>query len=389
MRPARSTALSRANGAGLVVIAWLIICGSYLRLYSGSIHWFSLGDTDDNMRYLQVRDWLNGQSWWDLSQHRMDPPRGANIHWSRLVDLPIAALMLFFRLFMSPMEADKLALGVAPLIPLLPLMLALAFIARRLTRPRPDGAGGAWSDHGWFVAMLLPLGTQMGLGMFMPMRVDHHGWQLALTATALAGLVDRQMGARRHCRGRLQRSIRGHRHGDAGLSGRRGRTDRAALVFKDGAARRLQPYALSLGGTTALGYAFFASYANRQPVCDALSPSGRACWCWRLGCCCSSRSCPCAAGRSASLPPPLPAPSWRGFFYFVWPQCLTGVYQISPELQRSWLAYIREAKPLMAQSRASAVPMTAIPAVGLLCALIGCWSARAITSGSGPGARSR
>ncbi len=41
----------------------------YLQLYSGSIHWFSLGDTDDNMRYLQVRDWLNGQSWWDLRQH--------------------------------------------------------------------------------------------------------------------------------------------------------------------------------------------------------------------------------------------------------------------------------------------------------------------------------
>ncbi len=46
----------------LVVVAWLIISAWYLHLYSGAMYWLSLSDTDDNMRYLQVRDWLNGQS---------------------------------------------------------------------------------------------------------------------------------------------------------------------------------------------------------------------------------------------------------------------------------------------------------------------------------------
>ena len=43
-------------------------------------------------------------------------------------------------------------------------------------------------------------------------------------------------------------------------------------VFEEGAVRRMRPYAISLGGATAVGYALFASNANRLPVCDALSP---------------------------------------------------------------------------------------------------------------------
>ncbi|MFP3380775.1 hypothetical protein SB767_31105, partial [Bacillus sp. SIMBA_069] len=43
-------------------------------------------------------------------------------------------------------------------------------------------------------------------------------------------------------------------------------------VFRDGAERRMLPYALSLGGATSLCYLVFASTANREQVCDALSP---------------------------------------------------------------------------------------------------------------------
>ena len=36
--------------------------------------------------------------------------------------------------------------------------------------------------------------------------------------------------------------------------------------------RRLSAYAVTLAGGDALGFLLFASYANRQAVCDALSP---------------------------------------------------------------------------------------------------------------------
>ena len=48
------------------------------------------------MRLAQVKAWIDGQAWFDLRQHKLYPPDGFNIHWTRIVDLPIAALMLIF-----------------------------------------------------------------------------------------------------------------------------------------------------------------------------------------------------------------------------------------------------------------------------------------------------
>jgi hypothetical protein len=79
-------------------------CSSWLAYAAAAISgkWqltrFALPDTDDNLRMAQVRASFGGQGWFDLVQHRFDPAHGgANIHWSRLVDLPIAALILLFR----------------------------------------------------------------------------------------------------------------------------------------------------------------------------------------------------------------------------------------------------------------------------------------------------
>jgi hypothetical protein len=352
----------------IVVIAWLLIAAYFLNRYSAAIHYLSLGDTDDNMRYLQVRDWLNGQSWWDLRQHRMDPPLGADIHWSRLVDLPIAALMLFFRLFTHGARADELAVGVAPLLPLLLLMLSLAFLARRLA---DDGRG-----HGWFAAMLLPLAAGMGLSMYMPLRIDHHGWQLALTATTLAGLVDRKW-----TRGGIVAGVSSAASVVIGMEMMVYLAGAGALIalrwiFKDGAERRLRPYALSLGGTTALGYALFASNANRLPVCDALSPVWTSILVLAAGILYALTLLPLRSWPQRFVAAAIGGAIVGAFALIAWPQCLTGVYQISPELQKSWLVYIREAKPIYAQSRSSWVTMIGLPVTGLLCALAGCWAAR-------------
>jgi len=350
----------------LVVIAWLIIAAVYLDRYASSIRYLSLGDTDDNMRFLQVRDWLAGQSWWDLRQHRLDPPRGADIHWSRLVDLPIAGLMLFFRLFTSEARADALAAGVAPLIPLLLLMFALAFIARRLSA----------QGHGWFIAMLLPLGANMGLGMYMPMRVDHHGWQLALFAITLAGLVDRKW-----TRGGILAGVSSALSVVIGMEMMVYLAGAGALIalrwiFKDGAARRMRPYALSLAGTTALGFALFASNANRAPVCDALSPIWTSILVLSGGILFAISLLPLRHWSARLVVAGIGGAAIAAFAWLNWPQCLTGAYQLSDELERSWLIYIREAKSITQQARSSWVPMIALPATGLICAVIGCWAAR-------------
>ncbi len=356
-----------ANWKWLVFLFWIGIATYYLKVRSDNIYWFALGDTDDNIRYLQVRDWLAGQGWFDLRQYRLDPPGGANIHWSRLVDLPIAALMLLFRLFMEQGQADRWACAIAPLLPLLPLMLSLAFIARRLSQPE-SGA--------WIIAALAPLGAPMGLSMYMPLRIDHHGWQLALTVAMLAGIVDRKW-----LRGGVVAGLASALSIAIGMEmivylAGAGALIALRWVFKQGAARRMVPYALALGGGTGLLYAGFASTANRLPVCDALSPV----WVATLG---------LAAGGMLLLAL-LPLRHWSqrlaagavvgaivgGFAWLNWPQCFTGAYQISPELEKLWLVNIREAKPITAQSLSMAVPMLALPVGGALAALAGCFAVR-------------
>src|SRR3990167_2986593 len=77
--------------AGLLLSAAVIASLLIVSLLSGSFG--KIGpDGDDVMRLVQVRDLLNGQGWFDLVQPRLGPEGGTLMHWSRLVDLPIAAI---------------------------------------------------------------------------------------------------------------------------------------------------------------------------------------------------------------------------------------------------------------------------------------------------------
>lgn len=138
----------------------------------------NFGDTDDAMRMVQVRDWLAGQGWYDLTAWRLDPPAGSFMHWSRLVDLPIAALMRLFSLWLTPETAERLARIVYPLGLQLALLAVIAAIGRLLAGPRA-GACAVW---------LLVLSGFM-IGQFVPGRVDHESMQILL----LMGMIGCQL----------------------------------------------------------------------------------------------------------------------------------------------------------------------------------------------------
>src|SRR5262245_65424006 len=101
---------------GIALLVWFSFCVGFVLQRWDAIRWFSLGDTDDNMRMMQVRGLLHGQGWFDLAQHRL---AGSNIHWSRLVDLPIAGLILVLRPLIGGPAAARWAVGIAPLLPCL------------------------------------------------------------------------------------------------------------------------------------------------------------------------------------------------------------------------------------------------------------------------------
>ncbi|MBU3077237.1 AcrB/AcrD/AcrF family protein [Sphingomonas quercus] len=345
--------------------AWVLAAAWMLWSKWGAIGWFALGDTDDNLRFAEVRDWLRGQGWYDLRQYHLDPPGGASIHWSRLVDLPIAGIILIVRPFWGTIIADKAAVAVAPLLPLALAMLGMALTARRLVSP------GAW-----VAAVAMMLCGESALLMWMPLRIDHHGWQLAFLALTLAGVADP-----RRLRGGVTTGLATAASLTIGLEmlpyfG----IAAAALVLRwvadPGDARRLAGYGISLAAGAGLGFAGFASWDNAAAVCDALSPV------WlsdalvggalvvglalaRVGDWRARLALALAAGAVLA-----------GFHATQWPQCLGRPENVSPELNRIWLSHVREARPIYLHPWRTGVQIAALPLVGLIGALWATWRSR-------------
>lgn len=167
--------------ARLIVGIWLFAAIAITLISRDAILSWKMGDPDDQMRILQVRDWVAGQSWWDITQYRMNAPAGGDMHWSRLVDLPLA----FFIMLLTPVVGQAIAEQVsASIVPLLTLGVALWFYA--LGACRLFGAAVAVAATA-LVITIVPFTTQM-----LPMRIDHHGWQIVCFATAMWALFGRQ-----------------------------------------------------------------------------------------------------------------------------------------------------------------------------------------------------
>ena len=162
-----------------LVLAWICCCAVFLWLWHSELNALGFRDPDDAMRLQQVRDWIGGQPFLDVSQHRVNPPLGGPMHWSRIVDMPIAALILLLRPVLGTHLAEVLACAIVPLLLLGGLVCALHVAARRI-------AGEAAA----MLAPLLLLTTPTILVQFGPLRIDHHGWQILMATIALAGAMD-------------------------------------------------------------------------------------------------------------------------------------------------------------------------------------------------------
>jgi hypothetical protein len=351
----RVLALLERHWKAIVIAAWLTFCAWFIYTGWWNINAFNLGDTDDNMRMMQVRALLHGQDWFDLRQYRLNPPFGANIHWSRLVDLPIAGLILLLQPFVGGPKAQLIAAGIAPLLPYVILLFGVALTARRLI------------DNRAFLFPILAM-TVAGLtnAMFLPERIDHHGWQLALLAVSIAGLADPK-----RIRGGLTLGISTALSLAIGL-------EMIIYLAVAGAAvtlywvcdarekSRAIAYSVSLGGGIAFSFLVFASYANRLPVCDALSPV------WLSSLLVASALLLALAWRTPA--------DWKvrlalavgagivlaAFHSLMWPQCLGRLENVSPEVRYLWLSHVREARPVYKHGWQVATLVLALPVTGTI-----------------------
>ena len=138
------------------------------------------------MRFIQIRDWLNGQSWFDTDQYRLGLASGTDMHWSRLPDIPIALLTLFFELFMSQDKAMHLAAAIWPPILGLGVLAILNLGAKYIASPnllKPTR----------FVALSLGLVFVALTGRFNPGALDHHNIQIILILGSVVWLIKHQL----------------------------------------------------------------------------------------------------------------------------------------------------------------------------------------------------
>ena len=222
------------------------------------------------------------------------------------------------------------------MLPYLLLLFSLALAARRLIDARAYPLA--------FLALFFAGSTN---GMFMPERIDHHGWQLALLALCIAAIADPK-----RVRGGLMLGISTALSlaiglemiiylaiagvGDGAVLGRRRRRARAAARLCGVAGRR--------DGARASCCSLPTTIAAR---CATL--------CRRCGC--PTR---CSAGRAFMALAWVSPADWKrrlalavaagavvaGFHALIWPHCIQRLEGVSPEVDRLWLSHVKEARPI-------------------------------------------
>jgi len=300
----------------------------------------SLGDTDDALRLVLVRDLLSGRAgWFDLHMTRLNPPQGLDIHWSRLIDGGLAILYRLFDLALSPAEAELAMRAVWPLLWTAPAIAAVIAIARRM--------GGQ--------AAVLPSALLMVMNalffiQWVPGRIDHHNVQITLTLIAVAGAVQGRRGGA---------ILAGVATGLALAVGLEALVFLAlvgasfALLFLTDPARRARPaiaYATSLGATLSLAYVVQTDPARlTRSACDAV---GMNLWAGvAVACLALAATVRLTAGRSFGLRlaglAAVGAAAAAAYFV-IDPGCLRGPFaDIDPRLHTVWLDKVAEMAPLL------------------------------------------
>ena len=163
-----------------VAIAWLVVWTAFVLLNLGIIADTEFRDPDDELRLQQVRDLIAGQSWFDLHQYRVDGADGGVLmHWSRLVDAPIAGFVLMLRPLVGQAAAEQVALLVIPSLTLFAILALVGWMASRSLAPAER----------YFALVAAGLAVPAMIQV-LPLRIDHHGWQIALALAAVAAFLD-------------------------------------------------------------------------------------------------------------------------------------------------------------------------------------------------------
>lgn len=166
--------MERLRGNLPILLIWIAVSALLILVTRSQIVTGIGWDPDDQLRMVQLRDWLGGQSWFDTIQYRIGEPDSQPMHWPRWIELPLALVFLLLKPLVGAATAETAAMVIVPLITLGIAMWLVARITEQLF-DRPIA----------ILAATLTATAVAIVAQIRPMRVDHHGWQIVLALMAL------------------------------------------------------------------------------------------------------------------------------------------------------------------------------------------------------------
>ena len=331
-----------------LLLIWLAVCALLIFVAREQIATGVGWDPDDQLRQVQLRDWLAGQSWFDTTQYRIAAPDSQPMHWPRLIEIPLALIMLLLTPIFGAALAETGAMIIVPLVTLGIAMWLVSKISEAIFDKKVALLAAA------LTATAVPVIIQL-----RPMRIDHHGWQIVLALVALWTMFwpDKRKGGIALGLALalwLSISLEGLPLSVAFI---------ALLVWRwmvslDEGTRLFWSLAGFLGGSVFLYLATQGQFNPALNYCDAISPA---------------HLFACAAGAAIILPAIRLGPSsiWlRVVFlaaaaiaafivmYFTAPQCIGGAFgELDPLVRQYWLVNVGEGLPVWVQEWKTSVSL--------------------------------
>lgn len=355
MRAARSLGW-RDNGLAVALAVLLTLVWAWRDWAALSA--LRLPDTDDVMRLQQIRDWLGGQGFGDLAQHRLGAA-GLEMHWSRLPDLVPGALIALLTPLVGAQGAELAAVILWPLLLFIAALMLVGAIARRVAAPGPAAilvAALAWPAN----------------ALFLPGRIDHHGVQLVLLLMMLRAVIGGggwRGGVVAGVASTLSLAIGMETAPFLALGG----VVLAVRWWREGADERarLLGYGLSLGLSLALAGWVLRTGGWAVATCDGFAaPLWRAAQCAALAPLLLGIASPVLNGRGQrGVALVLIGGAAMMGAVALSPVCLSPYSGVDPLLARLWLGRVAEAQPLLHAPLNDAIGYAGLALVGAGAAL--------------------
>jgi hypothetical protein len=289
------------------------------------------------------------------------------MHWSRLVDIPIALAILIFRPFTGEIPAERIAEILVPLMTLGCVMALVAAITRRLAGERPA----------FFAAALIPTSPLLWMQL-QPLRIDHHGWQVVTALLMALGLLDH----RNERRGGIIAGIAAASWLAISLEGLPFAAGLGALFawrwFQEDRPQGLESYGWALAGASFLYFTAMQPLSAWSEVrCDSVSPP----YLWSLAVVAVGIALACRLKLAKRWRLPVLAVVAIGgaaALAVTGPACRSGPFaQLDPIVRNLWFQNVPEGLPVWTQS----LPVQAMILGFPIIALFGAWRARAQAEG--------